>query len=254
MGTDWRAAGAGYQASDLGPTDRPLPRGDRVPRRAHLPADGDQGQRAARLRRLPGRTTSRGRSGDATGSAAEAGELSISFDGVEDPLVVQVKQATRSSTVIWDVESCAFLPDWAGTTPAFTLSRSSAGGGDRPLQAALDADGDPAEIGAWISEAKAQRLTAEAELCQASTRARLNRQQMTDLITEVGQVATALRAAEPGNAADAYKKLGLRLTYQPDRHVIRTAASPQQGNLGKWSVSEGERTQIPMCAGWCFRS
>ena len=173
--------------------------------------------------------------------------MSISFDGVEDPLVVQVKQATRSSTVIWDVESCAFLPDWAGTTPAFTLSRSSAGGGDRPLQAALDADGDPAEIGAWISEAKAQRLTAEAELCQASTRARLNRQQMTDLITEVGQVATALRAAEPGNAADAYKKLGLRLTYQPDRHVIRTAASPQQGNLGKWSVSEGGSAPKSQC-------
>jgi hypothetical protein len=106
-------------------------------------------------------------------------------------------------------------------------------------KAALDADGDPAEIGAWISEAKAQRLTAEAELRQASTRARLSRQQITDLITEVGEVAAALRTAEPGNIADAYKKLGLRLTYHPDRHVIRAAASPQQGNLGKWSVSEG---------------
>ena len=66
----------------------------------------------------------------ATGSAAEAGELRITFDGIEDPLVLQVKQATRSSTVIWDVESCAFLPDWVATTPAFTLSRSSAGGCD----------------------------------------------------------------------------------------------------------------------------
>src|ERR1017187_3859404 len=64
------------------------------------------------------------------GSAAEAGELRITFDGIEDPLVLQVRQATRSSAVIWDVESCAFLPDWAGTTPAFTLSRSSAGGCD----------------------------------------------------------------------------------------------------------------------------
>lgn len=31
----------------------------------------------------------------ATGSAAEAGELCITFDGIEDPLVLQVKQATR---------------------------------------------------------------------------------------------------------------------------------------------------------------
>jgi hypothetical protein len=66
----------------------------------------------------------------ATGSAVEASELSITFDSIEDPLVLQVKQATRASTVIWDVESCAFLPDWVGTTPAFTLSRSSAGGCD----------------------------------------------------------------------------------------------------------------------------
>jgi uncharacterized protein YndB with AHSA1/START domain len=66
----------------------------------------------------------------AAGSAAEAGELHITFDGIEDPLVLQVKQATRSSTVIWDVESCAFLPDWVGTTAAFTLSPASAGGCD----------------------------------------------------------------------------------------------------------------------------
>ena len=63
----------------------------------------------------------------ATGSAAEGGELRITFDGLEDPLVLRIKQATRSSTVIWEVESCAFLPDWAGTTPTFTLSNSSAG-------------------------------------------------------------------------------------------------------------------------------
>jgi hypothetical protein len=56
--------------------------------------------------------------------------LSITFDSIENPLVLQVKQATRASTVTWDVESCAFLPDWVGTTPAFTLSRSSAGGCD----------------------------------------------------------------------------------------------------------------------------
>ncbi len=62
--------------------------------------------------------------------SAEADELRITFDSIEDPLVLQVRQARRSSTVIWDVESCAFLPDWVGTTPGFTLSRASAGGCD----------------------------------------------------------------------------------------------------------------------------
>jgi uncharacterized protein YndB with AHSA1/START domain len=66
----------------------------------------------------------------ATGSATEAGELRIAFDGIEDPLVLRVKQARRPSTVIWEVEACAFLPDWVGTTPTFTLSESHTGGCD----------------------------------------------------------------------------------------------------------------------------
>jgi uncharacterized protein YndB with AHSA1/START domain len=64
----------------------------------------------------------------AAGSAAEGGELRVTFDGIEQPLVLRVKQATRPSAVIWDVVACDFLPDWVGTTPAFTLSASGGGG------------------------------------------------------------------------------------------------------------------------------
>ena len=32
--------------------------------------------------------------------------------------------------MIWDVTACAFLPDWVGTTPTFTLSEPDAGGCD----------------------------------------------------------------------------------------------------------------------------
>ena len=66
----------------------------------------------------------------ATGSAAEDGTLRITFDGFDDPMVLKVRQATRPSAVTWTVEECTFLPDWAGTTPAFTLSRSGTGGCD----------------------------------------------------------------------------------------------------------------------------
>jgi site-specific DNA recombinase len=106
-------------------------------------------------------------------------------------------------------------------------------------KAAIDAGGDPAEIGAWITKAKAQRLSAEAQLRHVTTKSRLTRQEITDLITEVGDIAATLRAAEPGTTADAYKKLGLRLTYHPDRQVVCAAAKPQPDNIGKWLVSEG---------------
>ena len=66
----------------------------------------------------------------ATGSAAEGGELQITFDGIDDPLVLWVRQAAGPTTVIWDIQSCTFLPDWVGTTPSFTLSEPGTGGCD----------------------------------------------------------------------------------------------------------------------------
>jgi hypothetical protein len=46
---------------------------------------------------------------------------------------------------------------------------------------AIDAGGVLEEISAWISDAKAQRLAAEAELRRATTRSRMTRQQVADL-------------------------------------------------------------------------
>jgi site-specific DNA recombinase len=109
---------------------------------------------------------------------------------------------------------------------------------DRKLtryRAALDADGDPEEIGKWISEAKAQRLQAEAERRQAT----MTRQQVQDLIEECADIAADLRDGDPADMASAYRKVGLRLTYHPARNLVHAAACPQPGNIGKWSVSEG---------------
>jgi len=64
----------------------------------------------------------------ATGSAAEGGELRISFEGIDEPLVFRVLEATRPESVTWKVTECAFLPDWVGTTPVITLSPSADGG------------------------------------------------------------------------------------------------------------------------------
>jgi uncharacterized protein YndB with AHSA1/START domain len=61
--------------------------------------------------------------------AAQGGELQISFDGIEDPLVLRVRQATPAA-VNWDVQACVFLPEWVGTLLAFTLSEPDAGGCD----------------------------------------------------------------------------------------------------------------------------
>ena len=66
---------------------------------------------------------------------------------------------------------------------------------------------------------------------------------VTDGYPEAGEVAANLCTAEPDNTAEAYQELGLRLTYQPDRYVIRATARPKRDNLVKWLVSEG-RVQV----------
>jgi hypothetical protein len=89
-------------------------------------------------------------------------------------------------------------------------------------RAALDAGGDPEEIGTWISEAKAQRLAAEAELRRATPPAALSREQVQAVIEQCADLAKDLRDAEPADMAGAYRKLG-----------------PRPANIGKWLVSEG---------------
>jgi hypothetical protein len=107
-------------------------------------------------------------------------------------------------------------------------------------RAALDAGGDPEEIGQWIAEAKVQRLAAEAQVRQATNgTATLTRHQVQAVVEECADVARDLRDADPADIAPAYRKLGLRLTYYPGRNLVRATACPKATNIGKWSVSEG---------------
>ncbi|HEY6315875.1 MAG TPA: recombinase family protein [Streptosporangiaceae bacterium] len=107
-------------------------------------------------------------------------------------------------------------------------------------RAALDAGGDPEEIGKWIAQAKTQRLAAEAELRQATAgTATFTGQQIEALIEECADVAQDLCDTEPAEVARAYQKLGLRLTYHPGRNLVQATAGPRPANVGKWSVSEG---------------
>ena len=55
-----------------------------------------------------------------TGSGDTGGELRFSFGS--GTCVVHVDEATRPSAVRWTVTECAFVPDWEGTRPTFTIT------------------------------------------------------------------------------------------------------------------------------------
>jgi site-specific DNA recombinase len=140
------------------------------------------------------------------------------------------------------IDQMTAAQDGIGDDTAAETARAKVADAGRKMaryKAAIDAGGDLEEISSWISDAKAQRLAAEAELRRATTRSRMTRQQIADLISEVSHLAATLRGAESEAAAEAYQQLGLRLTYYPDKQIVRAAAVPQPDNIGKWLVSEG---------------
>ncbi len=112
-------------------------------------------------------------------------------------------------------------------------------------RAVIDAGADPEEVSCWISQAKAQRIQAETDLRNATAATRLTRHQINDLIDSISSVADSLRDADPTQAANAYDKLGLRLTYDPDTQIVHATANPQPRNIGDWYVSEGASTPYP---------
>ncbi|MFI6484476.1 SRPBCC domain-containing protein [Nonomuraea sp. NPDC050663] len=56
-----------------------------------------------------------------TGFGTTGGELRFHMNA-PDPLVIQVDEATRPTSVRWTVVDCPFLPDWIGTRPTFTIT------------------------------------------------------------------------------------------------------------------------------------
>ena len=104
---------------------------------------------------------------------------------------------------------------------------------------ALDDDTDPALIAGWITETQKQRAAAETQLRQTSRQAHMTQQQISDLVNELGDTATALASANPVDKADLYGKLGLHLTYHPKNQTVRAEARLNSHRMGRRFVSEG---------------
>lgn len=93
-------------------------------------------------------------------------------------------------------------------------------------RAALDSGVDPSVVGTWIAEVQTERRNAEAILTAATKAQRLSKNQIKDLVTQLGGIMRTLAGAAPEDRTEVYRQLNLRLTYQPERRVIHAEASP----------------------------
>ena len=88
-------------------------------------------------------------------------------------------------------------------------------------RAALDAGGDPAVVGRWITETQAKRLAADARVrvltgaAAHATPGRMSKEEIAAMVSAITDLMTVLRHADPADKAELYTRLGLRLTYNP---------------------------------------
>ncbi len=89
-------------------------------------------------------------------------------------------------------------------------------------RSALDAGADPSVVTDWMSETQTERRRLEAEIHDIGTSANppLIREQITELITELGDITSVLRQAEPDAKAKLYRQLDLRLDYDPETQTV----------------------------------
>jgi hypothetical protein len=53
-------------------------------------------------------------------------------------------------------------------------------------------------------------------------------EQIASVVTALGDILTVLRDADPADKAEIYSQVGLRLTYQPGRRIVRAQAHLDQ--------------------------
>jgi site-specific DNA recombinase len=100
-------------------------------------------------------------------------------------------------------------------------------------RAALDAGGDPAVIGQWITDAQARKLVAEAQLHAhdaepSATARRMSKAEIAAVVNSITGLMTALRHATAADKAGIYAGLALHLTYNPGPRTVTTRAEISQ--------------------------
>jgi site-specific DNA recombinase len=139
--------------------------------------------------------------------------------------------------------------------PEIDKLREQVAESDRQLasyRAALDGGGDPAVIGAWITETQARKLSARARLgaLAGTSPARLTSEEITAMVAAISDIVALLGSADPADKAELYAQLGLRLTYNVGLRTV-TARAEVGRICTKGSCPRGDTalTYIPAITG-----
>jgi site-specific DNA recombinase len=100
----------------------------------------------------------------------------------------------------------------------------------RQHRAALEAGADPVLVTSWMNETQAKRAAAQARLRKPAggpRRRRMTRDEITALVTALGDAMQVLKNADPADKAEVYSQLGLTLTYHPQDRRVEAETRPE---------------------------
>ncbi|MGQ0616239.1 MAG: recombinase family protein [Acidimicrobiia bacterium] len=93
-------------------------------------------------------------------------------------------------------------------------------------RAALEVGTDPALVGKWITEVRAERIAAERQLADARPASPLTKDEIKALVASLHDMVAVLEHAAPADRAAVYTELGIALTYHPDGRVLVESRPP----------------------------
>jgi site-specific DNA recombinase len=111
---------------------------------------------------------------------------------------------------------------------------------------ALEAGTDPTLIAHWTTEIQARRAQALAHTQQATARQRMNRDEIRTLIEALGNTRAVLADAAPEDKAQIYHQLGLHLTYEPAKRLVRAEAHLNLHSWGYGLCPRGDLNPHPL--------
>jgi len=119
-------------------------------------------------------------------------------------------------------------------------------------RAALESGTDPALIAQWTAEVNATKATTHATLRATNGQPRMSEDEIATIVAATTGLISVLSAADPHDKADIYRKLGLRLTYQPAKRTMIAEAQPP-ATMYETKCPRGDRAHSPTSETECRR-
>jgi hypothetical protein len=93
-------------------------------------------------------------------------------------------------------------------------------------RAALNAGADAVQVAKWINETEQEPQRVEGELRAVPTDQAVSPDVVAELLRRAGDLADAVVRARPDDKADLYTKLGLTMTYYPEKKLVEARVAP----------------------------